>query len=315
MPKDYVVVLGGMNLDLAGFPKGHYREKDSNIGEIEMHVGGVGHNIARNLTQLEVPTYLISVFGDDYFGNIIYHEVKKSDIHLDHVEKIAGAKSSIYLYVTDDQGDMVTAINDMRIVEAITPEFLAKKIDFINNARLCVLDANLSQESMEWLADHAQVPLLVDPVSVAKAERLQNVLDQIDTIKPNEHEIACLTGIKVTGLATAKQAAKKLNQRGVKNVFISLGARGILCSRKEEQVLIPPIAKKIVSTNGAGDTTMAALVWTHYLYGEVLSLKEIGLLTQSAAAINLGSAQAVSPQLNVKNIIQTAQTYQDKMED
>ncbi len=313
MENDYVVVIGGLNLDLAGLAKGTYRGKDSNIGEVKINVGGVGHNIALNLTQLDVPTHLITVYGDDHFGEILYNETIQSGISLDYAEKIENSRSSIYLYVADDEGDMVTAINDMSIVDKITPELLSERIDFINNASICVLDANLSEEAIDWLAENVDVPIFVDPVSVAKVGRLNGVLHKVDTIKPNEHEVEVLTGIKVHDLSSAEEAARELNNKGVENAFISLGAKGILCSRNKEVDLVPPIAEEIVSTNGAGDTTMAALVWVRYLYSDVLPLSEVGLFTQSAACINLQSPEAVSPDLNVRNVVLKAQEYYEEV--
>ena len=45
---NYVVVIGGLNLDIAGLSGDVYRQNDSNIGDIQMTVGGVGQNIAQN---------------------------------------------------------------------------------------------------------------------------------------------------------------------------------------------------------------------------------------------------------------------------
>lgn len=60
--KDYVVVVGGLNIDIAGLSGDVYREKDSNIGEVTINIGGVGQNIAQNLTKLGTPTYLVTVY-------------------------------------------------------------------------------------------------------------------------------------------------------------------------------------------------------------------------------------------------------------
>ena len=78
---------------------------------------------------------------------------KKNNISLENAEQIENSRSSIYLYVNDNKGDLVTGINDMKICENITPEFLAKKLDFINGAKIVVVDCNLSQESIEWLCE------------------------------------------------------------------------------------------------------------------------------------------------------------------
>lgn len=303
----YVAIIGGLNLDLAGLSGKIYREKDSNIGSIQMGAGGVGHNIGHNLTRLEVPTYLITVYGDDYFGEILANECEINGIHLDHAAKIKGKRSSSYLYVADNHGDMVTAINDMGIVDVITPEFLAQRLDFINGAEIVVLDGNLSQTAIEWLAENCSAPIFVDPVSIAKVERFKNVLDKIDTFKPNELEAEILTGIAVNDLESGTASAKALNEMGVKNVFISLGAKGILCSRNQEVRLVPTLPTKIKSANGAGDCTMATITWARFQYGDVLPLEEVGLFSQAAASITLASYDAVSPELSVRNVVKKAQ--------
>ena len=42
MEEKYIVVVGGLNMDLAGICGDVYRPHDSNIGEVTMSAGGVG---------------------------------------------------------------------------------------------------------------------------------------------------------------------------------------------------------------------------------------------------------------------------------
>ena len=93
--KDYVVVVGGLNIDIAGLSGDVYREKDSNIGEVTINIGGVGQNIAQNLTKLGTPTYLVTVYGDDSFGKIAQMECKKNKIGLETAEQLENSRSSI----------------------------------------------------------------------------------------------------------------------------------------------------------------------------------------------------------------------------
>ncbi|APC39291.1 PfkB family carbohydrate kinase [Clostridium estertheticum] len=306
---NYVVVIGGLNLDIAGLSGNVYHEKDSNIGEIDMTVGGVGQNIAKNLVKLDVPTYLLTVYGDDYFGQFLCEECKKNNIYLDYAECILNTKSSTYLYITDDQGDMVTAVNDMKITENITPEFLEKRINFINEASICVIDGNIPKESIEWIANHCTVPIFVDPVSIAKLNRFENILDKIDTFKPNELEASVLTGVKIVDTESAKEAARVLHQKGVTNVFISLGAKGILCSREGGVDCIPILDSHVVSVNGAGDCSTATITWARFQYDNAIPLKRVGMLTQAAASLTVEVADSVSPNLNIKNVIERAKKF------
>ena len=305
----YAVVLGGLNMDIAGISGELYREHDSNIGRITLTDGGVGHNIAQNMVKLEVPTYLITVFGDDEFGEILSRNCRAKGIKLDFAEKVLGKSSSSYLYVTDGKGDMVSGVNDMAIIKYMTPEFFERRIEFINQSKLCVIDGNLEQESIEWLADHVTVPLFVDPVSVAKAKRFETVLNRIDTFKPNEIEAELFTGIKVVDEETGKKAAQKLVELGVTNAFISLGEHGIICANENDVTSVPILKSKVVSCNGAGDCSMATIAWARFFYGETLSLVEVAQLTQAAASITVESIDAVSDYLAVRTVVKRAQEF------
>ncbi|MEY8371006.1 PfkB family carbohydrate kinase [Aerococcaceae bacterium 50-4] len=307
----YVVVIGGLNMDIAGISGPGYRERDSNIGQVFLSPGGVGRNIAHNLVNLEVPTYLITAYGDDDFGLLLERSCNDLDIKLDYAEKLDHANSSTYLYVTDDEGDMVTGVNDMGIVDCITPEFLENKLSFINSAEVVVLDANLSKETLNWLGTNVIAPIFVDPVSVSKADRFEDILDEIDTIKPNEHEIELYTGIKVVDLETAKAAACKLIDKGPEHVYLSMGSKGMVVADKTKApTFVPVIPTKVISANGAGDCSMATLVWARFQYGTILSVEEVSQLAQAASSITLQTESSVSNDLSIRSVVRHAQSYE-----
>lgn len=289
--KSYVAVIGGMNMDIFGIPDEKVIPRDSNIGQIGMAVGGVGQNIAQNLARLEVPTYLITVYGDDMNGIVMEHSCAQHGIRLDYAEKLTGQRSSGYLYVTDETGDMLLGINDMKICENITPAFLAKRLDFINHASVCMIDANLPEESIKWLGEHVTAPIFVDPVSIVKGKRVIPILDKIDTLKPNRIEAEMMTGIKIMECETAQIAAAKLLEYGVKNVFISLGKDGIMAMSSSQSAHVPTMTTKIVSANGAGDCSTATIVWCRYR--GITDLNEVCQYTQAAASIALESEKSV----------------------
>ncbi|MCH5357229.1 carbohydrate kinase family protein [Limosilactobacillus reuteri] len=291
MKKPYVVVVGGMNMDIFGMPNKKIIPRDSNIGQIGLAVGGVGQNIAQNLAHLHVPTYLITVYGDDMNGAVMKQECDKNNINLDYAMEEKGQRSSGYMYITDETGDMLVGINDMKICENITPEFLNSRLNFMNNAELVMIDANLSTEAIKWLGNNLQVPIFVDPVSVSKAERIKPILSKIDTLKPNKLEAELLTGIKIKDDSDVELAARKLIQLGVKNVFISLGSNGILAANEEGMVHVGTLTTNIVNANGAGDCSTATIAWCRYQ--GINDLKEICLNTQAAASIALESEKSV----------------------
>ncbi len=77
----------------------------------------------------------------------------------------------------------------------------------INGAELCVVDANICEASIQWLAENCTVPMYADPVSTIKLPRLKPLLSRLEGFKPNALEAQLLTGIEITDEASAKKGS------------------------------------------------------------------------------------------------------------
>ena len=64
----YVTVVGGMNMDIGGRPYKTLVGKDSNPGAVRMSPGGVGRNIAHNMSLMGLDVRLVTAFGDDVYA-------------------------------------------------------------------------------------------------------------------------------------------------------------------------------------------------------------------------------------------------------
>ncbi len=248
-----ITVIGGMNLDILGMPSGAFVPRDSNIGLITFRAGGVGHNIALRLLESGVQTSFVTALGNDEKSDLLRRLCARDGLDLSlavHTETPACA----YLCVHDENGDMLSAINDMRAMEALTPLALAKYLPLICSSDACVVDANLSEESLKFLASHTTVPLIADPVSAAKAARMKPILPYLTAIKPNLIEARALTG-ESDPLA----AARALVRDGVKKAFISLGEKGVCYADGEDAGVLP--ARKLAHTplTGAGDAMLSGI--------------------------------------------------------
>ena len=64
----YIVVIGGVNMDIGGLAYEPLVAADSNPGKINMSLGGVGRNIAHNMCLMGVDVRLLTAYGDDVYG-------------------------------------------------------------------------------------------------------------------------------------------------------------------------------------------------------------------------------------------------------
>lgn len=250
-----VLLIGGINLDICGSSESGFRLHDSNIGSVSVSAGGVGRNIAHNLRLLGMEAAMITAFGKDMFSALLKDNLSSLGIDFSMSADIE-AHSSVYLYVTDETGDMHVAINDMGVVSGITPEHLRRYSDRISAYPAIVIDANLPQETIEYLAESFSVPIYADAVSAAKVRKLQRILGRLQCLKLNLIEAEALTGE-----SRPAEAAKALYTAGVKHPFISLGKDGILTYDGKEILTVPAEKAECVNATGAGDAATAALVY------------------------------------------------------
>ncbi len=99
----------------------------------------------------------------------------------------------------------------------------------------------------DFLQKHADIPVVVDPVMIAKGgaslmenEAAQTLIDRIlplaTVLTPNVPEAEVITGITIKNLDDLLEAAKKIQSMGVKNVVIKGGHR--LETENAEDILI-----------------------------------------------------------------------------
>ncbi|MBQ9842541.1 MAG: winged helix-turn-helix transcriptional regulator [Oscillospiraceae bacterium] len=291
----YAVVVGGVNVDIGGRCAGALVQADSNPGTVTVSLGGVGRNIAHNLSLMGTDVRMLTAFGQDLHGQKVASSCAELGIDVSHALRCSDAATSTYLYIADSQGEMTVAISDMSVCDRITPAYLAANLPLLQNARVVVADANIPAESLVYLAQNCHAPLFADPVSTAKASKLLPILSQIHTLKPNRLEAELLSGVKIISAADAKAAAKALLEKGVHRVFISMGAEGVYAADENKQLWLQNLPGNMVNTTGCGDAFMAALVWA---YLEDMDLRQTALAGLAAGAIAMEYDGTINPAMS-----------------
>ena len=296
-----VAVIGSVNMDIGGHPFGRYLPKDSNPGRIRLSLGGVGANIARNARALGLEVEFVTAIGGDSFAELVERELLREGLGLAAALHAPEESTSTYLYVTDERGDMVSAVSDMRITLRQTPDFFRDRLDFLNATRAVMLDANLSQDSLCFLAKNLRVPIFADSVSVAKAVRLRPVLRYLHTLRPNRLEAEALTGIPISNPDAALRAARTLVETGLNRVLITLGADGVCYADSHTAFCIPAFPTHLKNATGAGDAFSATVLWA---WTKDLPPRDTCLHALAAASIAAEDEETVSASLSLRAVKQ-----------
>lgn len=287
--KQWVVVVGGTNMDVVARTSAPLVPATSNPGHTRISPGGVGRNIAACLGLLGAPVRLVSAVGDDAFGDEALRVTAACGADVGAVRRVPGATGT-YTAVLDDRGELVAAVSDMAIVDALELDTV-----HLTDAALVVVDGNLAHDQAARVvgaAADAGVPVAFEPVSVAKAARLADLVRDLFLVTPNADEIAALTGRPV---ADWRASVGDLHARGVEHVWLRHGAEGSwMCSRDADPVHLPAVAATVVDVTGAGDAMLAAWVAAWLGGADPLAAARDGHL---AAAATIESPHTVRPDL------------------
>lgn len=287
-----VLVVGGANVDVVAQSTGPFAAGTSNPGRNYSSAGGVGRNIAANLGRLGVPTTLVTVLGNDTFGDRLYDETTAASVDLTHVVRL-DMPSGSYLAMLDADGELVGAVADMAAAESLRPEQVPDSV--IAAASYVVLDANLCADVLEHVCRRAaehQVPVVVDPVSVPKADRVVRVLKAgpVHTITPTRTELVALTGQQ-----DLEKGVAALHELGVERVWVREGASGSRLFSGGADVRVPAIPAQVRNVTGAGDAMAAA-----YVQALVVGFDDETAARRGAAAayLTISSDHTVRPDLS-----------------
>ena len=297
-----VLVVGASGLDVIGRAQAPLRPGTSNPGEIRVSHGGVARNVSENLARLGMEVTLLTAVGDDDAGRQVLDHAAQAGVDVAQALVVPGGRTGAYLALLDEQGAKHLALDDMRVVESITAEFLENRGDLFDQAQAVFLDANLPPPALEAavaLARRAGVPIAADPTSVALGTRLVPHLADLWLITPNEDEAEALTPHDVphTDRHRGLDAARHLVSRGVQIAMVTMAEFGVAYATAEVSGHIPAVRTDIVDPTGAGDAQTAAIVFG--LLNDI-PLDEAVRLGVSAAAVTLRHRGSVVPSLSLE---------------
>lgn len=296
--EDYCLVIGGANVDIVAYSDKAVALHDSNPGRHEISMGGVGRNIAENLSRLGVQTKLLTVIGNDSNGEKLLTSGKAVGIDFTPAMILEDERTSTYISILDHDRELVVAISDMAIVDRLDVEILKKQKALIDGAKVIVLDNNLKPEVIGYLlTTYAHKEIVFDLVSGVKAERIKDQMKPVSHIKVNLLEGAILADMSEED--HHELIGDKLMEMGIENVWMTLGDKGIYYQNADTKMLYPSVAEKIVNTTGAGDAFVAGL--TLGLFNGY-TLEEKLMVSSVCSSIALESENTVSEFVNISEV-------------
>jgi pseudouridine kinase len=298
------LVIGAAGLDMVGVVQDGAAAAGSNPSEIRVSFGGVARNVAENLARLGQSVILLTAVGNDLLGEQLLAYTASCGVDVSHCLRASGASSASYMAVYKSSGGQVIALDDMRVLAEISPEFILAQREQFAQAGLVFVDANLREDTLETifnLARDENVLICADTASSKMAVKLLPYLDEIYMITANMVEASKINPgtPEVTGRFSALQAVRQLVNRGVEIAIIPLAHFGVCYATSETSGHVPAVRTTVVDPTGAGDALTATV-----LFGQLndIPIDESVRLGVTAASLILRYSGTVYPGLTLEKL-------------
>jgi ribokinase len=138
---------------------------------------------------------------------------------------------------------------------------LAEEVRDAPDRSVLVVDTELLPAALVPALEAARAEgrsVVLDPT---RPERVTDVLLELsDHVMPNADEATWMTGIRVESAADAERAARRLRERGARNIHVRLPFGGCLTLGTDGEALLrAPPDVEVVDTTGGGDAFAGAL--------------------------------------------------------
>ena len=247
--------------------------------------GGKGFNQAIAARKAGGDVAMITKLGRDSLAQIPLNAMRQADLSEEYLFYSDGVPTGTALIMVDE----TTGQNAIVIVPGacgtITDDDIASASRQICNCEYLLLQLEINQDANEKAAKLAKENGVRVIVNTAPYQPVSDeFLHGVYLVTPNEVEAEALTGIPVTDLESADRAAQVLFAKGVQNVLITLGGRGVYLNADGRSEILPAYRVKAVDTTGAGDAFNGGLIAA---LSEGKSLHDAALFANALAAISV----------------------------
>lgn len=300
-----VTVFGSFVVDLMGRTPHLPVPRETVKGSMfKMGPGGKGFNQGVAAHKAGADVTMVTKLGKDSFANVALDAMKELNMKQDYVFVTEEAETGCALILVDENTSQNEIVVLLGACNTITDDEVDSLTNILKDSEYLLTQLETNVSATNRVIDiahknHTKVILNTAPVQPIEDE----VLKKVYLITPNEVEAEILTGIPVDSKENADKAADWFFEKGVENVLITLGGRGVYIATDEKRAIIPAYHVDAIDTTGAGDAFNGGLVAA---LAEGKNLWEAARFANALAAIavqRLGTTPAMPTREEIEQFI------------
>ncbi len=266
----------------------HFKPGEVNrtVAEL-MFPGGKGINVSMVLKNLGYDSVALG-FMAGFTGNEIVRLLEEKRINSDFIS-VASGMSRINVKLRSDEESEINGMGPE--IGKADIQKLYSQLDRLKEGDVLVLAGSIPSvmpesmymDIMRYLSGRG-IDIIVD----ATKDLLFNVLEYHPfLIKPNNHELGEIFGVKIRTKDDVIPYARKMQEKGARNVLVSMAGEGALLVTEEGRVYesMPPKGE-VKNSVGAGDSMVAGFLAGYLSSHDYEQAFYMGLCTGSASAFS-----------------------------
>ena len=265
--------------------------------------GGKGSNQAVAAGNLGADVTIITRLADDDFGKMAKQTWQNANVKGSIKYSTNSYTGAAFIFIDDKTGDNAIIIAPGAASE-ISLSDIHDNSEIISSTDVFLTQLEqpieVAQEGLKVAKENNKITIL-NPAPAARLPK--EIFGLCDFITPNETETEALTGLPVRNEKEAENAAKVLNDLGVKTPIITMGEQGAFLY---EHGLVPAFnAGKVVETTGAGDAFNGGFAVALSEGKSALEAVKFGCATASISVTRAGTAPSMPARDEVEEILST----------
>lgn len=220
----------------------------------KMGPGGKGFNQAVAAHKAGADVTMVTKVGKDPFADLAIETMTRLGMDTKRVFCSEQAETGTALIMVDEN----TSQNEIAVIlgacDTISDEEVESVSDLLDQSDYLLIQLETNVSSVRKAIEMAYgkgVKIILNTAPVQPVS--DDILSRVELITPNEVEASILSGIPVTEETSAGRAADYFLNKGVKNVLITMGSKGVYIATGKSRGLLPAYQVDAVDTTGAGD--------------------------------------------------------------
>ena len=251
--------------------------------------GGKGINVSIVLSNLGMKSKALGFVGG-FSGEFIKDELKKKNIETDFVDVDGITRINMKIRSSEESAinGMGPILNDEDINKLVEKLKILNKEDYlIISGKIPASVNNNEFESILRVASENGARIIVD----TEGKMLLTSLKYNPfLIKPNKEELEGLFNVNINSDLDIEVYAKKLLDKGAKNVIVSLGSDGAILVNNETVCKLAAPKGDAKNTVGAGDSLLAGFIYEYITSQDMQKALKFAIAAGSATAFSDGLA-------------------------